>query len=171
VFIRKSLIAAAMAATVVATPAAAASNAKPANGRALLLLPLKLTKINDMDFGMVVSGNSYGTVSLDAGNGGRLYAGGVSGPSTPGQPAYFGGAGSPGQLVVVTVTPPASLSDGNGHSVSVLAMSLDNAGNPLRTIDPVSKTFFVGVGGILGINANQVPGIYSATFQMTANYL
>jgi len=171
VFIRKSLIAAAMAATVVATPAAAAPNATAANGRALLLLPLKLTKIDDMDFGMVISGNSYGTVSLDASTGARSYAGGISGPSTAGQPAYFGGAGSAGQLVVVTVTPPASLSDGNGHNVSVLAMSLDNLNNPLRTVDPVNKTFFVGVGGILGINANQTPGIYSATFQVTANYL
>jgi hypothetical protein len=95
----------------------------------------------------------------------------VSGPSTAGQPAYFGGAGSAGQLVVVTVTPPASLSDGNGHNVSVLAMSLDNLNNPLRTVDPLNKTFFVGVGGILGINANQTPGTYSATFQVTANYL
>jgi hypothetical protein len=171
VFIRKSLIAAAMAATVVATPAAAASNAKPANGRALLLLPLKLTKINDMDFGMVVSGNSYGTVTLDAGSGARTFAGGVTGPSTNGVPAYFGGAGSAGELVVVVVTPPVQLSDGNGHTVSVIAMSLDNANNPLRTVDPVSKTFFVGVGGVLGINANQTPGTYSATFQVTANYL
>ena len=59
-FIRKCLIAAAMAATAVATPAAAATNARTANGRALLLLPLKLTKIDDLDFGMVVSGNSSG---------------------------------------------------------------------------------------------------------------
>jgi hypothetical protein len=171
VFIRKCLIAAATAAPAAATPAAAATNAKTANGRALLLLPLKLTKIDDLDFGMVVSGNSYGTVSLDATTGARIYAGGVSGPSTPGRPAYFGGAGSPGQLVVVVLTPPTQLSDGNGHNVSVLAMSFDKLNNPLRTVDPVNKTFFVGVGGILGINANQVPGTYSATFQVTANYL
>ena len=170
-FIRKSLIAAAMAATAVATPATAASNAKTANGRALLLLPLKLTKIDDLDFGMVVSGNSYGTVILNANTGARTYAGGVTGSSAAGQPAYFGGAGSSGQSVVIVVTPPAQLSDGNGHTVDVIAMSLDNANNPLRTVDPVTKTFFVGVGGVLGINANQVPGTYSSTFQVTANYL
>ena len=170
-FIRHCLIAAAVAAAALPSPAAAATNAKAASAQALLLLPLKLTKIDDLDFGMVVSSNTYGTVLLDAGTGARTYAGGVSGPSTPGQPAYFGGAGSAGQLVVVTLAPPASLSDGNGHTVPVLAMTLDNANNPLRTIDPVSKTFFVGVGGILGINANQTPGTYSATFNVTANYL
>jgi len=162
-----------MAATAVSSPAAAApaSNAKSAPGRVLLLLPLKLTKIDDMDFGMVVSANSYGTVSLDAGTGARTYAGGVSGPSTNGQPAYFGGAGSSGQLVVVVLTPATKLSDGNGHTVDVLAMSLDQNGNPLRIVDPTDKTFFVGVGGILGIAANQTPGTYTGTFKVTANYL
>jgi Domain of unknown function (DUF4402) len=169
VFTRRILIAAAMAASAVATPAAAAT--KPANGHALILLPLTLTKIDDLDFGMVVSGSSYGTVSLNAGTGARTFAGGLTGASTAGVPAYFGGAGSAGQLVVIVVAPPAQLSDGNGHTVDVIAMSLDNANNPLRVVDPVTKTFFVGVGGVLGINANQVPGTYSSTFQVTANYL
>jgi hypothetical protein len=169
VFIRKSLVAAAMAVTAVSTPAAAATKAAP--GHALILLPLKLTKIDDLDFGTVVSSSTYGTVSLAAGNGARTYAGGVSGPATPGVPAYFGGAGSGGQMVIVTIAPPATLSDGNGHSVDVIAMSLDNSNNPLRIVDPVNKTFFVGVGGVLGINGNTVPGTYSATFDVTANYL
>ena len=41
----------------------------------------------------------------------------------------------------------------------------------LRTIDPVTRTFSVGVGGILNIAGNQPDGVYSATFQVTANYL
>ena len=171
--IRKYLIAAAMAATAVATPAAAATNAKTANGRALLLLPLKLTKIDDLDFGTVVtSTTSYGTVKLDATSGTRTFTGGVTGIATAnGHPAQFGGAGSAGQLVVLTLSPPTQLSDGNGNTVDVLAMSLDNLNNPLRVVDPVNKTFFVNVGGILGINANQAPGTYSSTFDITANYL
>lgn len=161
------------AATVLASPAGAASVSatKSTTGRALLLLPLKLTKINDLNFGTVVTSNAYGTVSLDAGTGARTFAGGVSGNSTIGQPAYFGGAGSPGQLVVVVLTPATKLNDGAGHSVDVLAMSLDQSGNPLRTVDLTAKTFFVGVGGILGIPANTPDGTYSNTFQVTANYL
>src|SRR6478672_3395626 len=167
------LIAAAAAATLAASPAAAASvaNAKPANGKALLLLPLKLTKIDDMNFGTVVTSNAYGTVSLDAGTGIRTYAGGVTGSSLVGKPAYFGGAGSPGQLVVVVLTPATTLKDGAGHSVNVIAMSLDQNGNPLRTIDLTDKTFFVGVGGVLGIPANTPDGTYSNTFLVTANYI
>src|SRR6476469_1929166 len=150
------IAAAAAAATGAASPAAAASvaNAKSANGKALLLIPLKLTKIDDLSFGTVVTSNAYGTVALDAGTGARTYAGGVTGNSTAGTPAYFGGAGSPGQLVVVVLTPTTKLNDGAGHSVNVIAMSLDDNGNPLRTVDLTKKTFFVGVGGVPGIPAN-----------------
>ena len=169
---RKYLIAAAMAGAAVSTPTIAAPGpTKAATGRALLLLPLKLTKIKDLDFGTVIKSSTYGTVALDANTGARTFAGGVTGLSIPGQPAYFGGAGSSGELVVVVITPPTKLNDGNGHTVDVIAMSLDNGNNPLRIVDPVTKTFFVGVGAVLGIAANQADGTYTNTFQVTANYL
>ena len=170
---RMFFIAAAAAATVVASPASAASVSatKSTSGRALLLLPLKLTKVNDLDFGTVVTSSGYGTVSMDAGTGFRTFAGGVTGNATLGVPASFAGAGSPGQLVVVVLTPATKLNDGAGHSVDVIAMSLDQNGNPLRTVDVTSKTFFVGVGGVLGIPGNTPDGTYSNTFQVTANYL
>ena len=47
--------------------------------------------------------------------------------------------------------------------------SLDDSGNPIRAIGPATRTFFVAVGGILDIAANQPDGVYSATFQLTAN--
>jgi hypothetical protein len=173
--IRRFLIALGVAAVAaVPAPALAAplSNAKSASGRALLLLPLTLTKIDDLDFGTIVSSGTSGTVALNATTGARTFAGGVNGvPSAAGHHAYFGGAGSAGQQVVVIVIPPAQLINTNGDTIDVLAMTIDKGGNPLRTIDPVTKTFFVGVGGILNIAANQPDGLYSATFQVTANYL
>lgn len=172
--IRRILIALGVMAAIVPAPAAAAplSNAKSASGRALLLLPLTLTKIDDLDFGTMVSSGTSGTVALNATSGARTFAGGVTGvPSAAGHRAYFGGSGTARQLVVVIVIPPTQLTDTNGDTVDVLAMTIDNGGNPLRTIDPVTKTFFVGVGGILNIAANQPAGVYSSTFQVTANYL
>jgi hypothetical protein len=97
---------------------------------------------------------------------------GVTGvPSAPGHRARFGGAGTPNQLVVITVIPPAQLTNSNGDTIDVLALTLDNAGNPIRTVDPVTRSYFVGIGGILNLSANQPDGDYSATFQVTANYL
>lgn len=172
-YIRKLLTAAALA--VIALPVsalAAPPNTATAQGKALLLIPLTLTKIDDLDFGTILSSNSSGTVALNATSGARAFAGGVSGvPSASGHRAYFGGSGTGGQQVVVIVVPPTQLVDGNGDTIDVLALTIDNGGNPLRTIDPAARTFFVGVGGILNIAANQPDGVYSATFQVTANYL
>ncbi len=169
---RNLLIAAAAAAVAASGPAfAAPSNTASANGKALLLLPLTLTKVDDLDFGTIVSSNSSGTVALNATSGVRTFAGGVSGvPSASGHRAYFGGSGTGGQQVVVVVVPPTELTDINGDTIDVLALTLDNGGNPIRTIDPTARTFFVGVGGILDVAANQPDGVYSATFQVTANY-
>jgi len=171
---RKLFIAAALAAAALPAPAVAApvNATSDASGRALILIPLKITKIDDLDFGTVITSGSSGTVALNATTGARSFAGGVSGlASAPGKRGYFGGAGTPSQQVVVAVVPPAQLQNANGDTIDVLALTLDNGGNPLRTIDPVARTFFVGVGGILNLSANQPDGDYSATFQMTANYL
>jgi len=171
--IRRYLIAlGATAALAVPAPALAASNTDAANSQALLLLPLTLTKIDDLDFGTVVSSGTSGTVALNATSSARTFAGGVTGVTTSaGHRAYFSGAGTGGQQVVVIVIPPTQLTDVNGDTVDVLAMTIDNGGNPLRTIDPVTRTFSVGVGGILNIAGNQPDGVYLATFQVTANYL
>jgi len=170
--IRKYLIALGAAAAIAVPAPALAANTDAANSQALLLLPLTLTKIDDLDFGTIVSSSSSGTVALNATSSARTFAGGVTGVTTSaGHRAYFAGAGTGGQQVVVIVMPPTQLTSVNGDTVDVLAMTIDNGGNPLRTIDPVTRTFSVGVGGILNIAGNQPDGVYSATFQVTANYL
>ena len=170
---RKLLIAAALAATALPSPSLAAPpNVASAQAKALLLVPLTLTKIDDLDFGTIVSSSSSGTVALNATTGVRTFAGGVSGvPSASGHPGYFGGSGTGGQEVVLVIVPPTQLTNASGDTIDVLALTLDNGGNPIRTIDPTARTFFVGVGGILNIGANQPDGVYAATFQVTANYL
>ena len=166
---RSIMIAAAMAASAAPAAAAPVAASPNASGRATLLIPLTLTKIDDLDFGTMISSSSSGTVALNATNSNRTFAGGVTGiTSAAGHRAYFGGAGSPSQQVIVSVTPPATLANSNGDTIDVLALTLD--GGPIRTIDPVSRAFFVGVGGILMLSADQPDGDYSATFSLTAQY-
>lgn len=170
-FIRTSLVASAIAAAAVPAPSLAANTAQ-ANSEALLLLPLTLTKINDLDFGTVITSGTSGIVALNANSGARSFAGGVTGLSAAaGHRALFGGGGTGGQQVVVVVVPPAQLTSASGNTIDVLALTIDNSGNPIRTVDPVTRSFFVNVGGILSIAANQPDGLYSAKFQVTANYL
>ena len=149
--------------------AAPVSSPTPPAGRALLLIPLTLTKIDDLSFGSVIPSPVSGTVVIDASTGTRTIAGGVTAvPSDVGQRAYFGGAGSPNQQVIVTVTAPAVLTSIAGDTLTVLALTLD--GPPLRTIHPVDRTFFFGVGGIILVGADQPEGVYTSDYDVTANY-
>ena len=155
---------------VAATPAMAAPVAAPTSppGRAVLLIPLQLIKVEDLSFGSVVPSGLSGTVTISATTGARTIAGGVTGlPSDVGRRAEFAGAGSPNQLVVLSITPPANLTSVAGDTLPVLALTLD--GLPIRTI-PATRAFTFGVGGIINVNANQPEGVYTATYDVTAQY-
>ena len=169
---RKFFIAAAMVAAAVPASAAPVSATDDADGEVLILVPLTLTKIEDLDFGAVVPSAVSGFVSINATTGDRTIGGGVTEvPSAVGQRAYFGGAGSGGQQVLVAVNPPAELTSTTNplDKITVLGMTIE--GPALKTIDPVTKAFFFGVGGTLMIGANQPEGVYEETFQVIANFL
>ena len=171
---RKLLIAVAALAGVIASPADAApvSASTDASGKAIILVPLTLTKIDDLEFGSIVPATVTGTVMINATSGARTFTGGVTGvPSDPGRRAYFGGAGTPSQQVVVWVTPPTELTSTSNASDKIPVLLLNIDGSPIRSIDPTSRAFFFGVGGIIQINANQPEGLYEATFDVTAAYL
>lgn len=175
---RKAIIitAAAAAAAALAAPASAQSVPpvqvhpdKDANGKALVLVPLTLTKIDDLDFGTLIPSSLSGFVSIDAASGTRAVGGGVTGAaSAAGHRAYFGGAGTPNQQVIITYTQPAQLTDPAGDTIDVLALTLQ--GSAIKQVDPTTRAFFFGMGGILQIAADQPEGLYSATFEVSANY-
>jgi hypothetical protein len=163
------LIAGALAATAVPAAAVPVAAPTPATGRALILVPLTLTKIDDLDFGTIVTSPLPGVVVIDPATGARTFFGGVSGAASyPGQRARFAGAGTPSQAVIVTITPPLQLTNTAGDAIPVLALTTE--GGAVHTIDAVTRAFFFGVGGIIQVNADQPEGLYSANFTVTANY-
>ena len=168
---RKLLIATAMAAAAVPAGATPINAAEDADGRALILVPLTLTKIEDLDFGAVVPSALPGTVTINATTGARSITGGVTGvPSNIGQRAYFAGAGSANQLVLVAVDPPLELTSTTNPTDKVTVLAMPLQGSPLKTVDPVTRSFFFGVGGIILVGANQAEGVYEATFDVIASY-
>ena len=157
--------------TVAASPAQAApvSAPTPPQGRALLLIPLTLTKVQDIHFGSIVpSTTTAGWVAINASTGARTGSAGLTlMPDDIGQRGQFAGAGTPGQQVIMALTAPAQLANPAGDTIDVLAMTLD--GPTTRTIS-AGSTFFVGVGGTIFVAANQPEGLYSATYDLTADY-
>ena len=166
----KTLIIAAASLAACATPAAAQVYPdRQATGEALILVPLSLVKLADLDFGTVVTSPMSGTVAINAVTGARTVAGGVTGVvSAPGNRARFAGAGSPNQQVIVVVTPPATLANANGDLLPVLALTLE--GSPIKSVDPVTRAFYFGVGGIILVGPDQAEGDYEADFDVTAIY-
>jgi hypothetical protein len=154
------------------TPALAApvSATTPPPARALLLIPLTLTKVQDLHFGSVVPSSLPGTVTIDPATGARSGSPEVTlVPSDVGQRGQFAGAGSGGQQVIMALTPATVLTNSvTGDTLNVLSMSLD--GPNTRTIDPVSLDFYVGVGGVIQVGADQPDGVYTATYDLTADY-
>ena len=163
--IRKFLIATAVAGATLPAPALAAPT-DSADAEALILLPLSITKVDDLEFGTVIPSSSSGTVSIAADGSGQSVTGGVTPvPSGTASRALFAGAGSAGQQVNIFLAPPASLSDGNGHSVPI-SLSLEKS---VVTID-ATRAFFVGIGGTVTVAANQAEGTYTGTFTVLAQY-
>lgn len=167
----RSLLIALAGLALAATPAAAAPVSAPTlpPGRALILVPLTLTKVQDIHFGSIVpSTTTGGWVRIDAVTGARTASAGLTlMPTDVGQRGRFAGAGTAGQQVIMALTPPLVLTNPAGDTLDVLAMSLD--GPATRTI-AANQSFFVGVGGIIFLTANQPEGLYSATYDLTADY-
>jgi hypothetical protein len=164
------LLAAALAAMAMPCVGAPVAAPQPATGRALLLTPLTLTRIDDLNFGTIVPSPVSGAVSISPATGARTIIGGVTGvASDPGGRGYFATAGSPSQQVIVTISQPLAMTSTAGDTVQVLALTLD--GPNIQTIDPITRNFFFGVGGIILVGADQAEGIYQANFDVTATYL
>jgi hypothetical protein len=149
-----------------------ATDTANAEARGVVLQPLTLTKIDDLDFGTVVGSAAAGTVTIDPDTGVRTVSGGVTEvPSYPGQRGLFQGAGTAAQDVLLTLSAPTVLvsTTNAADNVTVNSMTLDNNNATTRTIDSTSA-FTVGVGGVFGIAANQPNGKYVAQFDLTADY-
>jgi hypothetical protein len=164
---RTILIAAGLAAGVAAPAAAAPVNAtKDASGKALILIPLTLTKVADLDFGTIISSSTSGTVSIAADGSGPTVVGGVTQvASATGSPGQFAGAGSANEQVNLFLASPTTIKDGAGHSMPI-SMNLDST----SVVIDSTRAFFVGVGGTITVAANQADGLYTGTFTVLAQY-
>ena len=171
---------AALAATVAfASPARAQTVVADGDpqARGVILLPLTLTKLEDLNFGTVLADTALGgTVTIDADTGNRTFGG--AGGATPvasdaGHRGLFQGTGDPDQEVILTLTPPAGnvLAGPGTATIAVSNFGLDSGGasGASRTV-PLGGTFLVGVGGTFTIAAGQANGVYTADFTLTAQY-
>lgn len=167
----KILLAALAATTAFAAPAQAQTVSATAEARGLVLQPLTLSRVDDLDFGTVISSAVAGSVTINEDSGFRTLSGGVAAGPQAGNRALFAGAGTAGQQVDLDLAYPAVLVSG-ANTIAITSLDFDNGGGvaTTRTIG-AGGTFQIGVGGTFAIGANQPAGLYAADFQVTAEYL
>jgi hypothetical protein len=153
-----------------ASPALAADSA-PMTSTALLLKPLTLTKLSDLDFGTIIPSGAGDFVTINAVTGARTSPTANLVPTGPGKRARFASSGVNNVLVFLELSPPpyAALTNAAGNKLKVEYINLDGPG--VRILTPASQVFFVGIGGEIFVRSNQEDGAYTGSFTLTANYL
>ncbi len=161
------LLSALFASSAASTVPIAANPSATAN--ALIVFPLSLTKLQDLDFGQMTVTNA-GTVVIDPNANTISKTGGVLLVGTGWHAAQFVGS-SAGQSAVVNIKLPNQLTTltRQGGTETMTLSNLTLEGQAKRTI-AAAESFTFRVGGTLNVAANQVEGIYTGTFNVDIQY-
>ena len=162
--IRNILTVAALVA-IVASPATVKAASDSATASASIAAAVTVTKVSDLEFGLISPTGTAGTVSVSdtgtrTGDANVILQAG----DTPSQ-ASFNVAGANSQAITVTIPASATLT-GPGTDMTA-SLSQTDAGS--QTLDG-SGAFTVDVGADLSVGANQTAGEYSGSFNVTVIY-
>jgi hypothetical protein len=150
-----------------ATPAPVGSQAS-GDASATVVQPLSINVINPfLVFGKAASSGSDGTivVTANAGSSSRSSTGGASIISSPFGAAVFFISGETGSPVNV-VLPGSILVNSGANSMTVDSFQ----SSPPSPYNQPASGQFLSVGGTLHVAANQPPGSYAGTFNVSVNY-
>ena len=170
-------LAALAATTAFATPAAAqfvnADSTASIEARALLIQPATLQRVDDLNFGTIVATpTASGLVTINPVSGLRTVATGMTGSSTDvGGRGRFIGNGLPTSIVSLRVSFPSLLNNTQDPTQTVaFSGALDPASATLSRTIGATGVFYVDVGGSISIAVNQMPGQYSGTVTLDADF-
>lgn len=160
--------------TAFGTVPAAAQQAQ-GQASALVLEPMSLTNVEQLDFGSIIPSATIGYVVIDPG-GAVTTSGGVIAAAGGARPARFAGQGSANRVVIKTgsnqifLTGPGAAMRVDDFEIGALTgLSQIGNGNNYR-ITGANGIVGFAVGGRLQVNANQAEGDYSGSFSVTFNY-
>lgn len=150
-----------------AVAAFASTNAQAAtqtaDARVVILPAVQLAQNDALDFGVVASSGTAGTVVLPIGSDTRNCSGGVTcvGPALRGQFTVTGAENN----FVVAISVPASVTLTSGTNIMPVALTPSLT---TFTSTGVAQVFFVG--GTLSVGVNQPAGTYTGSYNVSANY-
>lgn len=151
-----------------AAPALASTPDSQATGNALIIHPVTVNKVRDMDYG-VVSVTTAGTAVLEPNADAFSATGGVLGAGGSPHCAEFAGAAQSSSVVNIKVPNQPSTLTRVGGSETATVSNFTLQGQSKRTLAK-SESFTFRVGGTLNLAAGQVEGTYVGTFDVTVQY-
>jgi Domain of unknown function (DUF4402) len=138
--------------------------------------PLSFNQVQALHFGNIFATTTTGTVTVDP-TGLRTASTGIVLTGTNHRPARFAGAGTSGQNVDISIGAATVWLNGPGTRMRVRNFVIGStptavlSSTPLRfRIASVNGLFNFPVGATLDVGANQLPGIYTGTWNITLNY-
>ena len=150
-------------------PARAARPVTQSDADAIVLKPLSLIKKKNMDFGTLISAATAGTATINPATGAVTTTGGVTAATSTTSAATFVGAGSKNAPFQIRLpTSPITLTRSGGtETMTVSNWTTD--GQTTRRV-AANAAFQFGIGARLNVAANQAPGTYVGTFNVTVHY-
>ncbi|APG62100.1 hypothetical protein LPB140_03945 [Sphingorhabdus lutea] len=166
---------AALIASFASMPAMA--DTQTGDSSAVIVRPLSFIKVNDLDFGAIIPATTAGTVTI-APDGTRSKTGNVVLVGNTHQPASFTGQGTFNQRVDISVGANSFFINGPGAPMRVRTITVGSTPTAILTTTPlrfrisaISGIFLFPVGATLEVGANQTPGKYTGTWNITLNYV
>jgi D-serine deaminase-like pyridoxal phosphate-dependent protein len=152
---------------VVAAAAMASTGAQAATQTASaevdIVAAVQLAQNDGLDFGVVASSGTAGTVVLPTASNTRVCSAGVTCVGTALRGRFTVSGATTGYVVAINVPATTTLASGGNNMVLTLAPSMTSftsAGAP--------QIFFVG--GSLAVGANQAAGTYTGSYNVSADY-
>ena len=162
-------VAAALALLVPATAGQCATPLVPATVTATIILPLTVTKLEDMDFGSLAP-TTAGTAVLDPDTDTLSVTGGVTIVGGTPHCAQFVGAAEHNAVVNIKIPKqPVTLTRSGGTETMTATNFPLQSGLKKKTLANLDS-FTFRVGATLNVAAAQVEGTYVGTFDVTVQY-
>lgn len=167
------LVASAAAASLFSgTAQAQVSDSEPVAVTAEILVPVAITVDAPMNFGLIASSGNAGTVQLPLGSNTRICSAEVTCVGTGARRGEFHVSAATDDALIdlsvdpsVTLTGPVPVGGGTAPTmVATLALS-DN-----QIVYDAAAAEAIFVGGTLNVGAAQAAGVYTGSFNVTAEY-
>ncbi|MEL6542282.1 MAG: DUF4402 domain-containing protein [Pseudomonadota bacterium] len=175
---RAKVLAALTGALIAFGSPALAQESEASDARAFLVTPLSFVKQTDLDFGVIIPGDTNGVLFMDS-TGAIATSGGVTHQDGTQQPARFWGYGQFNQRVLINVDANVYTLTRVGGTETMLWDQVTIGSRPPILITTNPRRFRIAnpdgffaftIAGRLRVNANQAPGVYEGEFNVTLEY-